>query len=321
MATRMPAASTTTTPILTNAESAWRKQEPDRQDGGGEAVGYEQQRQGAAGERERTREGRLGGHPAAGEEGEREQHEADRAGFQYATGAEPAHVDAHEHRDGDREPDGDRAPRTRLEGVHDDEAEDGDEDDHDAEHGDHRREAGDRADLLARHLAQRPAIAADGCAQDHEVLHGAAEHDADHDPEDAGQVAELRGEGGPDERAGSGDGGEVVAEDDPAVGGDEVASVGEAVCRGRAGIVEREDRCADEGAVEAIGDDVRAEGGDEEPRGAHRLTARQGDDAEGGGTEEGDGGPGDRSNDGPGGREGWHAGQVATRCRTGQSDA
>ena len=295
------------------------EQQPHRQDGGREPVPHEQQRQRAAGEREGGRERRLGGHPAAGEEGEREEDEADRAGLQHASRPEPAHVDAHEHRDGDREPDGDRAPRARLEGVHDDESEDGDEHDHDAEHGDHRGEAGDGADLLARHFAQRLAIAADGGAEDDEVLHRAAEHDADDDPQDAGEVAELRGEGRADERAGSGDGGEVMAEDDPSVGRDEVASVGEAMCGRRAGVVEREDGGADEGAVEAIRDGVGTEGGDEEPRGAHRLAARQGDHAQGRCTQHGDSGPDDRSNDGPGEHGRWHGGQVAPRRPAGQS--
>ena len=71
-------------------------------------------------------------------------------------------------------------------------------------------DAGDRTDLLARHLAERLAVAADRGGEDHEVLHGAAECDADDDPDDAGQVAELRREGRPDQRSGAGDGREMV---------------------------------------------------------------------------------------------------------------
>ena len=74
---------------------------------------------------------------------------------------------------------------------------------------------------------ERFAVAADGAEEDDEVLHGAAEHRADEDPQGAGQIAELGGQHGADQRAGSGDGGEVVAEDDPFVGGHEVLAVAE----------------------------------------------------------------------------------------------
>ena len=57
--------------------------------------------------------------------------------------------------------------------------------------------------------------------------------DADEDPQEAGQKAELRRQHRADERPGAGDGGEVVAEEHPAVGGDEVLAVGEAVRRRR----------------------------------------------------------------------------------------
>ena len=95
-----------------------------------------------------------------------------------------------------------------------------------------------------------------GWRQDHEVLHGAAEHDADQDPERAGQVAELRREDRADERARPGDRGEVVAEDDPAVGRDEVAPVVEPHGRRRAPVVEREDPPREEARVEAVADGV-----------------------------------------------------------------
>ena len=69
--------------------------------------------------------------------------------------------------------------------------------------------------------------------EDAEVLHRAAEHDADEDPERAGQVAELRRERRADQRPGPGDGREVMAEDDPAVGRHEVAAVVDALRRRR----------------------------------------------------------------------------------------
>jgi hypothetical protein len=71
--------------------------------------------------------------------------------------------------------------------------------------------------------------------QDHKVLHTAAEHRTDEDPERARQIAELRRERRADQRTGAGDGGEVVAEYDPLVGRHEVAAVVEAFRRRGAG--------------------------------------------------------------------------------------
>ena len=78
--------------------------------------------------------------------------------------------------------------------------------------------AGDRAQLGADHVAERAAVAPRGEEQDSHVLHRAGEHDAGQDPQRAGQVAHLRGQHRPDQRAGAGDGGEVVAEQHVPVG-------------------------------------------------------------------------------------------------------
>ena len=146
---------------------------------------------------------------------------------------------------------------------------------------------GDGPDLLLRHLAERLAVAADRRAEDDEVLDGAAERHADDDPDGAGQEAELRGERRTDQRAGAGDGREVVTEHDPAVGRHEVAAVVEPLGRRRASGVEREDLGRDDPAVEPVGDEVRADGRGEEPGGADLFAASKGHDAEGAGTGEG----------------------------------
>ncbi len=71
--------------------------------------------------------------------------------------------------------------------------------------------------FLLHHLAERFAIAPDGGEEDHKILHRAAEHDADQNPECARQITELGGEHRADQRPGPGDGGEMMAEDDPFV--------------------------------------------------------------------------------------------------------
>ena len=54
-------------------------------------------------------------------------------------------------------------------------------------------------------------------------MHGAREADAGDQPDEAGRIAELRREHRTDQRAGAGDGGEVMAEQHPAGGGIVVA--------------------------------------------------------------------------------------------------
>ena len=61
-----------------------------------------------------------------------------------------------------------------------------------------------------------------------------AKHHAGQDPQHAGQVAHLRGQHGADQRAGAGDGGEMVAEQHVAVGRHVVEAVVELVGRGLA---------------------------------------------------------------------------------------
>src|SRR5665811_2091662 len=150
-----------------------------------------------------------------------------------------------------------------------------DENDHDPQHRDERGESSDRTDLLLRHLPERLAVAPNGRAQDDEVLYRSSHDDANDDPENAGQIAELRGERGSHEWPGPRDRGEVMSEDDPSVRRHEVATIGETL-RGRLPpVVEREDFRGDEGTVETIGDGVAADGGDEQPCGAHLLATRK----------------------------------------------
>ena len=74
-------------------------------------------------------------------------------------------------------------------------------------------------------MAEGFAVAADGAEEDGEILDAAAERGADDQPERAGEIAELRGERGADERAGTSDGSKMVAEQNPFVGGYEVAAI------------------------------------------------------------------------------------------------
>ena len=136
------------------------------------------------------------------------------------------------------------------------------------------------------------------------VLHGAGEDDADDDPDRARQVAHLRGEHGADERAGAGDRGEVVAEQDPPVGRLEVHVVVQALGRGGPRVVDTQHLAGDEAGVEAVRDRVRAHSGGDQPGGRDLLAADERDDAPGDRADDGDRRPDD---DRPGARLGLTA--------------
>ncbi len=155
------------------------------------------------------------------------------------------------------------------------------QDDHDQQHRDQRDEAAHFADLFARHLSERFAVAPHGREEDHEILHRAAEHRADDDPERAGQIAELRREHGPDQRSGSGDGGEMMAEDDPLVG----RARNRGRCRRRSAGVARWSlsamtRAAMNLRVEAVADEIGAGGGQHQPEAVDVLSAIECDGGE-----------------------------------------
>ena len=80
-------------------------------------------------------------------------------------------------------------------------------------------------DLFLGDLSQRFAVTSHRGAEDHEVLHGSAEHDTGDEPQRAWQVPELRRERWTDQGTGAGDRREVVAEEHPLRRGDKVAAV------------------------------------------------------------------------------------------------
>jgi hypothetical protein len=135
------------------------------------------------------------------------------------------------------------------------------------------------------------AVAAHREEQDGHVLHRTGEDDADDDPDGAGQVAHLRGEHRPDQRAGAGDRGEVVPEEHPPVGDVEVDAVVQPLGRGGPPVVDPEHPPRDEPSVEAVGDRVGAQRGEQDPQRRDRLAARQGQDGPGDGAHDRHRGP------------------------------
>jgi len=120
---------------------------------------------------------------------------------------------------------------------------------------------------------------------------------ADDDPQGPREVAELSRQDGADERSGSGDGGEVVAEDDPFVGGLVVMAVAQAF-RGRGAlVVEGHDARGDEAGVETVSREVSAGCRRHQPEAVDRLATLDCDDAQTHSRGDGDGDPDKRFED------------------------
>jgi hypothetical protein len=95
--------------------------------------------------------------------------------------------------------------------------------------------------VLARDLGDRVRAVAHAGREGREVVHGADEHDAQADPQEARQPAEsLAGENGTRDGTRGGDGGKMLREQIEGSRGDEVDAVGVLVRGSRALVVERE---------------------------------------------------------------------------------
>lgn len=253
------------------------EEQPDREHRRGEAVADEQPGQRDRLEGEGLRQRRVLGDPAATDDGRDEQGHADERDLADRAGPQVAQVQAHEERDGDGHRDGEDTPGGVGQGADDDDAQDGDEDEHDGEHTDDRGGAPDPSELVAGHLPEAASAASDRQVQDHVVLHRSGEDDADDDPQGARQVAHLGGEHGADERPGTGDRGEVVPEEHPPVRRHEVLAVFELLCGSGALVARLEHLVLDEPGVEAKADDVGAHRGEDEPDGVDVLAPDHGD--------------------------------------------
>ena len=114
-------------------------------------------------------------------------------------------------------------------------------------------------------LRERPAVSPHRRGEHHHVVHRARRGRADEDPEEAGQVAELRRQHGADERSRAGDRSEVVAEEHPFVRRIVIDPIPEPQRGGAIAPVEREHLCGKKGAVEPVHEDIEAARGGDDP--------------------------------------------------------
>jgi hypothetical protein len=243
------------------------------------------------------------GDPAAEQDRREQADEADRRHLADPAGTQVAAVKAHHdgHRHG-RE-DGEGPPRAVGERLDDDQGQHGEQNDHNRQYPDHRDHPRNVAHLAADDLAQRAAVAPGRDEQNDQVLDGAGENHAGENPERAGQIAHLRRQHRPDQGPRAGNGREMVAEQDDAVGRDVIEPVVAADRRGRARRIDAQDAARDEAAVESVADQVDADCGYHQPERVDRLAAAERDHAERDGAERGQ----HRPQRGPAGRDEFRA--------------
>ncbi len=114
------------------------------------------------------------------------------------------------------------------------------------------------------------------------------EDGAEQNPKGTGQIAELRGQGGPDERTGPGDSGKVVAEQDPFVRRLKIVPVIEAFGGSSAAVVQCHDLRRDKFRVEAKTEYKSGGGSSDQPETIDGLAARSGNEADGDRSEDAD---------------------------------
>src|SRR6185312_6993777 len=250
---------------------------PDRKRRSGEAINNDED--GQRGCTQGKGSGCMGsaGNPFSAEDRQDHKEEAESGGFQHASRPQVAQINAHEQRDRDGHGDREGAPGTGFERVHNNQRNHSQQKHDDADDRDERDGAGSLAYLLAGHLAEGFAVTTNGEQQDHEVLHAAAEDRAGKNPDGSGKITELSGEHRPNQRSGTGNGCEMMAEDHPLVGGHEIAPIFQALSGSGALGIKAKNFRRDKFAVETITQRITAQGGDNDPHGIDSFAAAQSD--------------------------------------------
>jgi hypothetical protein len=152
-------------------------------------------------------------------------------------------------------------------GLDNDEAEPGEGHNDDEEDRGRDDDGGWAAEFVACDFRQRLTAAAHRRGQHEHVLDSPRETDTDEKPEQPRHVAILDRQHRTDERAGPGNGGEVMAEEDPFLGRMIILAVIEEVRRRRAEIVNHRDAGGEESAVVTVGDGEHGQDAEEDRHG------------------------------------------------------
>ena len=248
------------------------QQQPHRQHRRYKAVAHQHPGQLHAGEVKPRRPGRALRHPAAGDNGKHQQHQADDRHFADAAGAQIADIDPHKNRQRNGKGDGIGAPRAVGQGFHHDHRQYREDNDHDHKGRHQRNHADGGTHLLFYQLAERAAVAAG---------RDPGQHHARQQPDHPRQVAHLRGQHRPHQRAGPGNSGKMVTEQHFFVRRHIVEAVVMAHRRRHARSINLQHILRDIEAVKAVGNKVDTDCGNHYPQRINLFAAVESDIAEG----------------------------------------
>ena len=181
----------------------------------------------------------------------------------------PVQPDADDNGDRDLHEAGEDGGGIHLEDSSNDQAEDGEDDGQGHEKDGEEEEAGSGAEDASGDVADSLAAMTHGDDQCAEIMDCADEDGAEQDPEESRKPAPDHGEGGSDNRAGAGDGGEVVAEDNALLSGNVVLSILQLDGRDLRVGVQLEDLPGEPASVGVVGDDVENQGAESDGEGLH----------------------------------------------------
>ena len=257
------------------------QQQPHRQHRRHKAIPHQHPGQLYTGKVEERRPGRAFRHPAAGNNGEHQEHQANHRHFTNASRAQVANINSHKQRQRYGERDGVCPPRAVGQRFHHNHRQHREDDHHDHKGRHQGNHPGGCPHLLFHQLAQRTAVAAGGDEQHHKVLHRARQHHAREDPDHPGQVAHLGRQHRPHQWARPGNRRKMVTEQHFFVGRDVVQTVIMTYGRRHARRINAQDGFRDIAAIKTIRDQINADGGDNDPERIDLFPPVEGDIAQG----------------------------------------
>ena len=183
---------------------------------------------------------------------------------------------AHDQGQRDGHGNGEQAPGALRKRLHHHQPKHRQEDRHDGENADHRDKSDQRIDFFLQHLTHGFAAATNGTEHHNRIMDAAAQRRANQDPQHPRQVAKLGRQHRPHQRSRPGNGGEVMTENHPAVGGNEVLAIPVSHGRWSTLVVQHEHLGHQPLAVEPVGHREGAKAGRHNPQGVDGLAFLKG---------------------------------------------
>ena len=215
-------------------------------------------------------------HKLAAPNRQQQQHHAHGRRFQHFAHTPPTQITAHEHRNGNGGANRENAPGTLGQRFHHHQRQHRQQYNHDGQNGGQPDVTRQRVEFFLDHLPQRLAIPPHRAKQNDKILHRAAQHHPNQNPEGARQIPELSCQHRPNQGSRTGNGGKVMPKHDPFVRLDEIPAIIMHLAGGRSPVIEQQHPRCDPFGIKAVADGIAAQRGDQNVSGIERLAPVQG---------------------------------------------